>query len=153
MVNIAKNGYKKDNVNEMDWFDKIKINDEITVTLPLHNIGVSVDLGEREILDRSLWGSFLIEYKGKKIFFACDTGPAPFYKQLEIKLAQLICIWKYWSHNFYPIISQKDKSVFHTNPEELLSLLADLVCEDWNALGKNCNFFKFREKFGTACKI
>ena len=68
LVNITKNGYKKDNVNEMDWFDKIKINDEITVTS-----SCQPTLSKRWIwgegnTDRSLWGSFLIEYKGKKIF-------------------------------------------------------------------------------------
>ena len=30
------------------------------------------------------------------------------------------------SDNFYPIIPIKDKSIFHTNPEELLSLMRDL---------------------------
>ena len=32
---------------------------------------------------------FLIEYKGKKIFFACDTGPAPFYKELGKKFGPI----------------------------------------------------------------
>ncbi len=124
---FTKNGYKKDNVNEMDWFDKIKINDEITVTLlPAQHWSKRWIWGEGNT-DRSLWGSFLIEYKGKKIFFACDTGPAPFYKQLGNKIGPIdLAFGNIGAYNFYPIISQKDKSVFHTNPEELLSLMRDL---------------------------
>ena len=30
---FTKNGYKKDNVKEMDWFDKIKIKEDITITM------------------------------------------------------------------------------------------------------------------------
>ena len=30
------------------------------------------------------------------------------------------------AYNFFPIVNIKDKSVFHTNPEELLSLMQDL---------------------------
>ncbi len=59
----------------MDWFDKIKINDEITVTmLPAQHWSRRWIWGDGNT-NRSLWGSFLIEYKDKKIFFACDTGP------------------------------------------------------------------------------
>ena len=66
---FTRNGYKKDTVKEMDWFDKIKINDEITVTmLPSQHWSKRWIWGDGNT-NRSLWGSFLIEYKGKKIFF------------------------------------------------------------------------------------
>ena len=42
-----------------------------------------------EILTEVFRGSFLIEYKNKKIFFACDTGPAPFYKELGKKFGPI----------------------------------------------------------------
>ena len=124
---FTKNGYKKDNVKEMDWFQKVKINDEITVTmLPAQHWSKRWIWGEGNT-DRSLWGSFLIEYKGKKIFFACDTGPAPFYKELGKRFGSIdLAFGNIGAYNFYPIIPVKDKSVFHTNPEELLSLMRDL---------------------------
>ena len=46
---FTRNGYKKDKVKEMDWFDKIKINDEITITMFQLNIGVNVGFGVMEI--------------------------------------------------------------------------------------------------------
>ena len=75
----------------MDWFDTIKINDDIKVTMiPAQHWSKRWIWGVGNT-DRSLWGSFLIEYKGKKIFFACDTGPAPFYKDLDLyKRAQVL---------------------------------------------------------------
>ena len=77
--------------------------------------------------NRSLWGSFLIEYKGKKIFFACDTGPAPFYKELGEKFGPIdLSFGNIGAYNFFPIVPFKDKSTAHTNPEELLSLMKDL---------------------------
>ena len=128
---FTKNGYKKDNVKEMDWFQKIKINDEITVTmLPAQHWSKRWIWGEGNT-DRSLWGSFLIEYKGKKIFFACDTGPAPFYKELGKRFGSIdLAFGNIGAYNFYPIIPVKDKSVFHTNPEELLSLMRDLKVKE-----------------------
>jgi L-ascorbate metabolism protein UlaG (beta-lactamase superfamily) len=124
---FTKNGYKKSTVKEMDWFDKIKINDEITVTmLPSQHWSKRWIWGDGNT-NRSLWGSFLIEYKGKKIFFACDTGPAPFYKELGKKFGPIdLGFGNLGAYNFYPIIPVKDKSTAHANPEELLSLMKDL---------------------------
>ena len=55
---FTKNGYK--NVNEMDWYDEIKINQNLKITfLP------AVHWSKRSLTDtnKTLWGSFLIEYK------------------------------------------------------------------------------------------
>ncbi len=124
---FTRNGYKKDKVKEMDWYEKIKINDEITVTmLPAQHWSKRWIWGSGNT-NRSLWGSFLIEFKGKKILFACDTGPAPFYKKLGEKYGPIdLAFGNIGAYNFYPIIPIKDKSIFHTNPEELLSLMRDL---------------------------
>ena len=124
---FTRNGYKKDKVKEMDWFDTIKINDDLKVTMiPAQHWSKRWIWGDGNT-DRSLWGSFLIEYKGKKIFFACDTGPAPFYKDLGEKFGPIdLGFGNIGAYNFFPIINEKDKSVFHANPEELLSLMQDL---------------------------
>ncbi len=124
---FTRNGYKKEKVTEMDWFDRIKINDEITITmLPSQHWSKRWIWGDGDT-DRSLWGSFLIEYKDKKIFFACDTGPAPFYKELGKKFGPIdLCFGNIGAYNFFGVVDVKDKSVFHTNPEELLSLMKDL---------------------------
>ena len=52
-------------VNEMDWYEKIKYNDDLKITLL-----PAVHWSKRSLWDtnKTLWG-FLIEYKNKKYFF------------------------------------------------------------------------------------
>ena len=111
-------------VNEMDWYDEIKINDNLKVTfLP------AVHWSKRSLTDtnRTLWGNFLIEYKNKKILFACDTGVGNVYKELGEKYGPIdLTFINIGAYNFYPLSPNKDKSSYHTNPEEALSIARDL---------------------------
>ena len=119
---FTRNGYK--DVNEMDWYDEIKINDELKVTfLP------AVHWSKRSLTDtnKTLWGNFLIEYKDKKILFACDTGVGNIYKELGNKFGPIdLTLINIGAYNFYPMMPYKDKSAYHTNPEEALSIARDL---------------------------
>jgi len=119
---FTRNGYK--NVNEMDWYDEIQVNEKLKVTfLP------AVHWSKRSLTDtnKSLWGNFLIEYEGKKILFACDTGVGNIYKDLGEKYGPIdISFINIGAYNFYPMMPIKDKSTFHTNPEEALSIGRDL---------------------------
>tara|TARA_X000000950_G_scaffold69551_1_gene86181 strand:- start:355 stop:954 length:600 start_codon:yes stop_codon:yes gene_type:complete len=116
------NGYK--DINEMDWYDEIKINKNLKITfLP------AVHWSKRSLTDtnKTLWGNFLIEYNGKKILFACDTGLGNIYKDLGNKYGPIdLTIINIGAYNFYPIMPYKDKSIYHTNPEEALSIGRDL---------------------------
>ncbi|MDA9697868.1 MBL fold metallo-hydrolase [Candidatus Pelagibacter sp.] len=111
-------------VNEMDWYDEIKINDNLKVTfLP------AVHWSKRSLTDtnKTLWGNFLIEYKGKKILFACDTGIGDIYKDIGKKYGQIdLTFINIGAYNFYPIMPIKDKSIYHTNPEEALEIAQNL---------------------------
>ena len=116
------NRYK--DVNELDWYEKIKINDELQITLL-----PAVHWSKRSLFDtnKTLWGNFLIEYKDKKILFGCDTGVGGIYKELGDKYGPIdITFINIGAYNFFPIMPQKDKSVYHTNPEEALGLARDL---------------------------
>ena len=108
-------------VNEMDWFDEIKVNDDLKVTfLP------AVHWSKRSLTDtnKTLWGNFLIEYKGKKILFACDTGYGNIYKELGKKYGPIdITMINIGAYNFKPMF---DKSIYHTTPEEALNVAQDL---------------------------
>ena len=119
---FTRNGYK--DVNEMDWYDEIKINDELKVTfLP------AVHWSKRSLTDtnKTLWGNFLIEYKDKKILFACDTGVGNIYKEIGDKFGPIdLTLINIGAYNFYPMTPYKDKSAYHTNPEEALSIAKDL---------------------------
>ena len=116
------NRYK--DVNELDWYEKIIINEELQITLL-----PAVHWSKRSLFDtnKTLWGNYLIEYKDKKILFACDTGVGDIYKKLGDKYGPIdITFINIGAYNFFPIMPEKDKSVYHTNPEEALGLAKDL---------------------------
>ena len=119
---FERNGYS--DVNEMDWYEEIIINEKMKITfLP------AVHWSKRSLTDtnKTLWGNFLIEYDGKKILFACDTGVGDIYKDLGVKYGPIdISFINIGAYNFYPIFPYKDKSTFHTNPEEALGIGKDL---------------------------
>ena len=119
---FKRNGYK--DVNEMDWYDEIKINENLKITLL-----PAVHWSKRSLTDtnKTLWGNFLLEYKDKKILFACDTGVGNIYKELGNKFGPIdLTLINIGAYNFYPMMPYKDKSSYHANPEEALSIAKDL---------------------------
>jgi N-acyl-phosphatidylethanolamine-hydrolysing phospholipase D len=123
-LKLSKYFKRYKDVNELDWYDKIKVNKDIQVTLL-----PAVHWSKRSLWDtnKTLWGNFLIEYKGKKILFACDTGYGNIYKELGEKYGPIdITFINIGAYNFYPMMPVKDKSVYHTNPEEALKIGQDL---------------------------
>jgi N-acyl-phosphatidylethanolamine-hydrolysing phospholipase D len=111
-------------VNELDWYEQIKVNDKLKITLL-----PAVHWSRRGLFDnnKTLWGSFLIEYQNKKIFFASDTGVGNIYKELGEKYGPIdLTFINIGAYNFYPIMPEKDKSAYHTNPEEALTVARDL---------------------------
>ena len=118
---FIRSGYR--DVSEMDWYDEIKINDLKVTLVP------AVHWSKRSLWDtnKTLWGSFIIEYQGIKIFFACDTGYGNIYKDLGKKYGPIdLTLINIGAYNFYPMAPVKDKSIYHTNPEEALQIGKDL---------------------------
>ena len=118
---FTKNGFS--NVTEMDWYNEINYNDLKITFLP------AVHWSKRSLWDtnKTLWGSFLIEYKNKKIFFACDTGYGKIYEELGKKYGPIdLTLINIGAYNFYPMSPRKDRSIYHTNPEEALNIGKDL---------------------------
>ena len=108
-------------VNEMDWYDEIQINNDLKITLL-----PAVHWSKRSLTDtnKTLWGNFLIEYKNKKIFFACDTGYGNIYKELGEKYGPIdLSMINIGAYDFRPMF---DKSIYHTTPEEALNIAQDL---------------------------
>ena len=113
-----------EDVNELDWYEEIKINKDLKITLL-----PAVHWSKRSLFDtnKTLWGNYLIEYKNKKILFACDTGVGDIYKKLGSKYGPIdLTFINIGAYNFYPMMPIKDKTVYHTNPEQALSLAKDL---------------------------
>ena len=119
---FTRNGYR--DVNEMDWYDEIEIDKNLKITfLP------AVHWSKRSLTDtnKTLWGNFLIEYKDMKLFFGCDTGVGNIYKDIGSKYGPIdLTFINIGAYNFYPIMPYRDKSVYHTNPEEALEVAKNL---------------------------
>ena len=116
---FTRNGFK--DVNELDWYEEIKVNDDLKVTLL-----PAVHWSKRTLTDtnKTLWGNFLIEYKDKKIFFACDTGYGDIYKLLGNKYGSIdLTFINIGAYNFKPMF---DRSIYHATPEEALNIAQDL---------------------------
>ena len=61
------------------------------------------------------------------ILFACDTGVGNIYKEIGDKYGPIdINIINIGAYNFYPMTPNKDKSSYHTSPEEALEISRDL---------------------------
>ena len=108
-------------VNEMDWYDEIKVNNDLKITLL-----PAVHWSKRSLTDtnKTLWGNFLIEYKDKKILFACDTGYGDIYKDLGEKYGPIdLSMINIGAYDFRPMF---EKSIYHTTPEEALQIAQDL---------------------------
>ena len=120
-LKLGKYFKKYKDVNEMDWYEEIKINDHLKITfLP------AVHWSKRTLTDtnKTLWGNFLIQYKNMKILFACDTGYGNIYKELGEKYGPIdITMINIGAYDFRPMF---DRSIYHTTPEEALNVAQDL---------------------------
>jgi L-ascorbate metabolism protein UlaG (beta-lactamase superfamily) len=120
-LKLGKYFKKYKDVNEMDWYEEIKINDHLKITfLP------AVHWSKRSLTDtnKTLWGNFLIQYKNIKILFACDTGYGNIYKEIGEKYGPIdITMINIGAYDFRPMF---EKSIYHTTPEEALNVAQDL---------------------------
>ena len=120
-LKLGKYFKRYNDVNEMDWYDEIKVNEDLKITLL-----PAVHWSKRSLTDnnKTLWGNFLIEYEDKKILFACDTGYGNIYKELGEKYGPIdLTMINIGAYDFRPMF---DKSIYHTTPEEALNVAQDL---------------------------
>ncbi len=120
-LKLSKYFKRYKDVNEMDWYDEIQVNNDLKITLL-----PAVHWSKRSLTDtnKTLWGNFLIEYKDKKIFFACDTGYGNIYKELGEKYGPIdLTMINIGAYDFRPMF---EKSIYHTTPEEALNVAQDL---------------------------
>jgi len=115
---FSRNKFKK--IKELDWYDQVQVNDLKITLLP------AIHWSKRTLTDnnKTLWGSFLIEYKNKKIFFSCDTGYGNIYKDLGEKYGPIdLTFLNIGAYDFIPMF---EKSIYHATPEEALRIGQDL---------------------------
>ena len=112
--------HKFKDVNELDWYDEIKFKNLKITFLP------AIHWSKRTFTDtnKTLWGSFLIEYNDKKILFSCDTGYGNIFKDIGEKYGPIdLTIINIGAYDFRPMF---DKSIYHATPEEALEIAKDL---------------------------
>ena len=74
-------GFKS--VRELDWWDEIQFNDTLKVTMvPAQHFSA------RSPFDRqkSLWGGYMIESWGRRVYFAGDTGYSTHFSDIRTRL-------------------------------------------------------------------
>jgi len=74
-------GFK--DMRELDWWDEIEFNETLKVTfMPAQHFSA------RGLLDRqrSLWGSYMIESRGRRVYFGGDTGYSTHFSDIRTRL-------------------------------------------------------------------
>lgn len=118
-------------VEEVDWWQKLELGPDIDL-----HFTPSQHWSARGVFDRnkSLWGSFLVAWRGKGIYFAGDTGYGPHFNELKnrmppVELA-LLPIGAYEPRWF-----MKDQ---HMNPADALQAHQDLAAKQSLGIHYGC---------------
>ena len=136
--NINKmKSFKAKNIVELDWWNTFDHSSEIKITLTPAKHWSSRTLGDR---NEALWGSFMIESKKDKIYFAGDTGHGPHFLEIHKRLGSptlsLLPIGSYEPRWF-----MKD---MHVNPEE--AVLAHIDLDSKLSLGMHFGTFQLTDE-------
>lgn len=108
------------NVKELDWWDALQVSNDVKITL-----APAQHWSSRTPFDRmkALWGSYFIEAKKEKIYFAGDTGYGPHFSEIHKKLgAPTVALLPIGAYE--PRWFMKD---MHMNPEDAVLAHLDLA--------------------------
>ena len=104
-------------VEELDWWQRSETSVVPATLTPAHHFSARTPFDR----NRALWGGFMLETNGTRIFFAGDTAYAPFFREIRrlgsIDLA-LLPIGAYEPRWFM--------QAFHMNPDEAVQAHRDL---------------------------
>ncbi|MBY0414591.1 MAG: MBL fold metallo-hydrolase [Bdellovibrionales bacterium] len=124
-------------ITELDWWDSFSPNSDFKITLT-----PAKHWSSRTLLDRkkALWGSFLIESKKEKVYFAGDTGYgthfAEIFKRLGSPTVSLLPIGAYEPRWFM--------KGMHMNPEE--AVLAHMDLQSKKSIGMHFGTFQLTDE-------
>jgi L-ascorbate metabolism protein UlaG (beta-lactamase superfamily) len=78
---VGSLGFK--DLHELDWWDEIQVNDMLKITfVPAQHFSAR-GLFDRQ---RSLWGGYMIETFGRRVYFAGDTGYSTHFSDIRTRL-------------------------------------------------------------------
>ena len=119
-------GYK---ITEMAWYANKSIGDLNIHFVPAHHFSSRIWVPYLyEDDDKTLWGGWLLEHNGKKLFFAGDTGYSNHFKDIQARYGDIdVCLLPIASYhhekhaNWYRYV--------HTTPEDALVAAKELKCK------------------------
>lgn len=114
-----------DSVQECDWWEKIRISDDVEIT-----VVPAQHFSSRTLWDRNeaLWCGFIISYKGEYIYYSGDTGYSKYFKEIKEKYTPI-------KASILPISPYRDKADtirvggIHMNIYEVVTAHLDLNSE------------------------
>jgi L-ascorbate metabolism protein UlaG (beta-lactamase superfamily) len=128
---VESAGFK--NVYQFDWWEEIQINPDLKVTFTPAQHFSSRSLTDR---NKSLWGSYMVSYRGQLIYFGGDAGYSNHFSEIKKRLGApdiaLLGIGAYEPRWFM--------KTMHMNPSEAVMAHKDL--ESRQSIGMHFGTFK-----------
>lgn len=123
---FEQGGYQ---IKEMTWFSSKTIGDTKVHFVPAHHFSSRIWVPYLyEDNNKSLWGGWVIEHQGKRLFYAGDTGYSQHFADIAKAYGDMdVCL--------LPIASYHHKEngkwyrYVHTTPEDALVAAKDLNCK------------------------
>jgi len=123
---FSKDGY---HINEMPWFTTKSLGELDIHFVPAHHFSGRIWVPYvHEDNDMTLWGGWVVEHQGRRLFFAGDTGYSKHFKDINNRYGDMdICLM--------PIASYYHKEegewyrYVHTTPEDALIAAQELNCK------------------------
>ena len=123
---FSEDGY---NVNEMTWFSSKQLGQLNISFVPAHHFSSRIWVPYLyEDSNKTLWGGWVIEHQGKRLFFAGDTGYSQHFKDIQKRYGDMdICLMPIAS--YYHKENGKWYRYVHTTPEDALTAAEELNCK------------------------
>jgi L-ascorbate metabolism protein UlaG (beta-lactamase superfamily) len=105
------------NTTAMDWYTRDRLGDLTITFLPAnHRSGRSM-----HVKNQNLWGGWLFEWKGYRIYFAGDTGYSDLFKDIRRRYGEMdVCMM--------PVTAWFQRH-WHFAPEDAVQAAEDLDCK------------------------
>lgn len=123
---FPNDGYR---INEMAWFTETPLAELKVNFVPAHHFSSRIWLPYLyDDSDTTLWGGWVIERQGKKIFFAGDTGYSKHFKNIQQRYGDMdVCLMPIAS--YYHQDHASWYRYVHTTPEDALVAAQELNCK------------------------
>lgn len=123
---FSSNDYK---ISEMSWYSSTKVGKTDVHFVPAHHFSSRIWVPYiYNDDDKTLWGGWVLEEEGKRIFFAGDTGYSDHFKDIQQTYGDMdICLIPIASY-FHEQSGEWYRYV-HTTPEDALQAAQDLNCK------------------------